>query len=186
MSLIDNSFFNTVLYKPLFNALVLLYQYLPGHDFGIAVIALTVFIRLLLHPLMMKSIRSQKALSELQPKIQEIQKNFKDDKQKQAEEMMFLYKKERINPFAGILPLFIQLPLLIALYRVFGSGFQTIETTTLYSFVSHPGAINPTFLGSIPKYLRISASDKSFLSIKSFKILPLDSLFDPLNFDCFR
>ena len=177
MSLIDNPFFNTVLYKPLFNALVLFYQYLPGHDFGIAVIALTVFIRLLLHPLMMKSIRSQKALSDLQPKIQEIQKNFKEDKQKQAEEMMLLYKKEKINPFAGILPLFIQLPLLIALYRVFGSRFQTIETTTLYSFVSHPGVINPTFLGLINLsqasiFLAIFAGITQFFQTKMLSLKP--------------
>jgi YidC/Oxa1 family membrane protein insertase len=62
------SAFNTILYQPLFNALVLLYEYLPGHDFGIAVIALTVLIRFLLYPLMVQSIKSQKALSELQRK----------------------------------------------------------------------------------------------------------------------
>ena len=58
------SFFNVVLYKPLFNALILLYENLPGHDFGIAVIVLTIIIRVILYPLMVQSIRSQKALSE--------------------------------------------------------------------------------------------------------------------------
>jgi len=143
------SAFNTILYQPLFNALVFLYEYLPGHDFGVAVIVLTVIIRLILYPLMIKSIRSQKILSELQPKIQEIQQKYKNDKEKQTKEMMALYQKEKINPFGGCLPLLVQLPILIALYRVFWKGLQPGAMSLLYSFVPNPGAIDPTFLGII-------------------------------------
>ena len=143
------SAFNTILYQPLFNALVFLYEYLPGHDFGVAVIVLTVVIRLILYPLMIKSIRSQKILSELQPKIQEIQQKYKNDKEKQTKEMMALYQKEKINPFGGCLPLLVQLPILIALYRVFWKGLQPGAMSLLYSFVPNPGAIDPTFLGII-------------------------------------
>ncbi|MCP6719294.1 MAG: YidC/Oxa1 family membrane protein insertase, partial [Patescibacteria group bacterium] len=84
MIVIDSiiSIFNITLYQPLFNGLVLLYDYLPGHDFGIAVIVLTILIRILLYPLMVGSLKSQKALTGLQPKIQEIQNNFKEDRQK--------------------------------------------------------------------------------------------------------
>ena len=67
------SVFNLILYQPLFNALILLYQYLPGHDFGIAVIVLTILIKIILYPLGAKGVKSQKALSSLQPKIKEIQ-----------------------------------------------------------------------------------------------------------------
>jgi len=141
--------FNTILYQPLFNALVLLYSYLPGHDFGIAVIILTVIIRIILYPLMIKSIRSQKILSDLQPKVQEIQRKYKDDKEKQSKELMALYQKEKINPFGGCLPLLIQLPILIALYRVFWKGLQPEAMGMLYNFVPNPGAIDPTFLGFI-------------------------------------
>ena len=141
--------FNTILYQPLFNALVFLYQYLPGQDFGVAVIVLTVLIRFLLYPLMVMSIKSQKKLSELQPKIQEIQQKHKDDKEKQSKEMMALYQKEKINPFGGCLPLLIQLPILIALYRVFWKGMQPEAMNLLYSFIPNPGTINPTFLGLI-------------------------------------
>ncbi|MFH1714245.1 MAG: YidC/Oxa1 family membrane protein insertase [Candidatus Nealsonbacteria bacterium] len=141
--------FNTILYKPLFNALVLIYQYLPGKDFGIAVILLTLMIRFLLYPLMVKSIRSQKELAELQPKIQEIQKKYKDDKEKQTKETMELYRKEKINPFGGCLPFLLQLPILIALYRVFWSGMKPESMQKLYSFVPNPGVIDPTFLGFI-------------------------------------
>jgi len=148
MELLINAF-NVILYQPLFNALVFLYEYLPGHDFGMAVITLTVTIRLLFYPLMVRSIKSQKSLSELQPKIQEIQSKYKDDKEKQARATMELYQKEKINPFGGCLPLLIQLPILFALYRVFWQGFQPEAMDMLYSFVPHPGAINPTFLGII-------------------------------------
>lgn len=141
--------FNLALYQPLFNALVLIYQYLPGKDFGVAVIVLTVIIRLILYPMMAKSIKSQKMLSELQPKIQEIQQKYKNDKEKQAKETMALYQKEKINPFGGCLPLLIQLPLLIALYRVFWKGMEPEALNNLYSFVPNPGVIDPSFLNLI-------------------------------------
>ena len=143
------SVFNLILYQPLFNILILLYQYLPGRDFGIAVIVLTALIRLILYPLMAQSIKSQKVLSELQPKIQEIQQKFKEDKGKQTKEMMALYQKEKINPFGGCLPLLIQLPILIALYQVFWKGLRPEAMTNLYNFIPHPGVIDPTFLGLI-------------------------------------
>ncbi len=141
--------FNNILYYPLFNALVLLYKYLPGHDFGVAIIVLTFIIRLILYFPSLKAIRSQKALSEIQPRIQEIQKTHKDDKIKQGEEMMELYKKAKINPFSGCLPTLIQLPFLIALYRVFWKGLRPEELVNLYSFVLNPGQISPNFLGII-------------------------------------
>jgi YidC/Oxa1 family membrane protein insertase len=141
--------FNLILYQPLFNALIFLYAYLPGHDFGIAIIVLTAAIRLALYPLMAQSIRSQKILNELQPKIQEIQKQHQGDKQQQAKAMMELYQKEKFNPFGGCLPLLIQLPLLLALYQVFWRGFQPEQLNFLYSFVPNPGAIDPMFLGLI-------------------------------------
>ncbi len=143
------SAFNTILYQPLLNALIFLYQYLPGRDFGIAVIVLTILIRVLLYPLMMKSIKSQKVLSELQPKIQEIQSKYKDDKEKQARETMALYQKEKINPFGGCLPILLQLPILIALYRVFWKGLEPGAMSYLYGFVPDPGIIDPTFFGLI-------------------------------------
>ncbi|MCK4781866.1 membrane protein insertase YidC [Candidatus Parcubacteria bacterium] len=144
--------FNIVLYQPLFNGLILIYQYVPGQDFGVAVIILTIIIRLLLYPSSLQSIKSQKALSELQPKIQEIQRKYKENREKMAKEVMELYKKEKINPIAGFLPLLIQLPLLIALFLVFKSfenGFDPNEFEMLYSFVSSPADLNPIFLGAI-------------------------------------
>jgi len=141
--------FNTILYRPLFNALVLLYEYLPGKDFGAAIIVLTALIRILLFPFGRKALKSQKALSELQPKVKEIQEKFKDDKEKQTKEIMELYKREKINPFSGCLPLLIQFPILIALYRVFWRGLQKEQLVFLYGFVSAPEIINSMFFGLI-------------------------------------
>jgi len=141
--------FNTILYQPLLNVLILLYEYLPGHDFGLAVIVLTILIKILFYPLGVKAIKSQKALSTLQPKIKEIQEKYKDNKEQQTKEIMGLYKREKINPFSGCLPLLIQLPVLIALYRVFWSGLQAEQMVLLYSFVPLPGVIDPTFFGIV-------------------------------------
>lgn len=139
--------FNLLLYQPLFNILVLLYAYLPGKDFGIAVIVLTVLIKIVFYPLGTQAIKSQKKLTELQPKIKEIQKKYKENKEKQVKEIMELYKKEKINPFSGCLPLLIQLPILIALYRVFWKGLTPETMNYLYSFVPNPGKIETMFLG---------------------------------------
>lgn len=140
-------FFRTVLFIPLFNALVLLYEYLG--DFGLAVIVLTLLIRLVLYPLSAKATKAQKRLSELQPKVQEIQAKFKGNRTKLAEATMELYKKEKINPFATFLPLLLQLPVMIALYQLFWRGFNGDKLNLLYSFIAQPEAINTTFLNLV-------------------------------------
>ena len=140
------NFFYIILYQPLFNALVLLYNYIPGHDFGIAIIFLTLIIRILLYPTSVKAVNSQRSLQKLQPQIQETQKKYKDDKEKQAKEILDLYKREKINPFSGLFLALIQLPILWALYRVFWGGADPKELVGLYGFVSNPGHINTLFL----------------------------------------
>ena len=141
--------FHNFLYQPLFNLLVLLYNYIPGHDFGIAIILLTLLIRFILYPLSVKAFDSQRTIQKIQPQIQEIQKKYKDDKEKQAKETMEIYKKEKINPFSGLFLAFIQLPILIALYWVFWNGLKPEELAYLYKFVSNPGQIDAIFLGMI-------------------------------------
>ena len=142
--------FNTILYKPLLNGLILLYEYVPGHDFGVAVIILTLIIRFVLHPSSVRGVKSQRALTKLQPKIQEIQKEYKNDKSKQTKVLMELYQKEKINPFSGCLPMLLQLPVLIALYQVFLRGLNPESLSkSLYGFVNNPGLIDFSFLGII-------------------------------------
>ena len=136
--------FNTILYQPMLNFLVLIYVY--TNNFGVAVIALTLLIKFLTNPLNDKALKSQKAMAEIQPRLQEIQKRNKDNQQKQAEEMMALYKEKKFNPFSGIFLLFIQIPILWALFYVFKGGI-TINPEYIYSFISLPQVINPHFLG---------------------------------------
>ncbi len=141
------SVFNTLLYRPLFNGLILIYNIIP--DMGIAIILLTVLIRLLFAPLSKKSIQSQKAMTEIQPKMKELQKKYKDNKEEQVKEIMALYKEHKVNPMSGCLPLLIQMPIIIALYKVFLSGMNIEQLNTLYSFVVRPQSLNIMFLGFI-------------------------------------
>lgn len=141
--------FREILYRPLLNALIFLYNVIPIHDLGIAIIVLTLVIRFLLYPLSKKAIESQKAVSLLQPKIKEIQKKFKNDKEAQTKAVMEFYRKNKINPLGGCLPLLIQLPIFIALYRVFIGGLTPESLGALYPFIQSPGSINTTFLGLI-------------------------------------
>lgn len=119
------------------------------NDFGLAIIIATVIIRLILSPLSLKSLKSQKALQELQPRLKEIQEKYKNDRQAQSQAVMQLYKEYNINPFSGCLPILIQLPILFALYRVSISGFSPDSLSVLYPLVENPGTINKFFLGFI-------------------------------------
>ena len=138
--------FNEILYRPILNALVFLYNIIPGHDFGIAIIVLTILIRIILYPLSYKSIKSRQALSVLQPKIKEIQKKYKN-KEEQSRELMKLYKEHNVSPFSGCLPLLVQFPILIALYQVLINVLKPESLSALYSFVKNPGIINALSLG---------------------------------------
>ena len=141
--------FNSILYVPFFNLLVFLYNTIAFSDFGLAIILLTLIIRAVLSPLSVKTFRSQKIMSELQPKVKEIQQRLKNEPQKQTAEIMELYKKYNINPFSGCLPLLIQLPILIALYQVSIAGFGENSLSVLYGFIKNPGFLNSTSFGFI-------------------------------------
>lgn len=140
--------FHTLLYQPLFNALVYLYNTVAYQDLGIAIIILTVLIRVALWPLSKSGIEAQKSMQSIQPKLEKLKKEFKDDKQKQTEAIMALYKEEKVNPFGSCLPLLLQLPIFLALYWVLADGVVSngIENV-LYSFVSYPGDLNPIAFG---------------------------------------
>jgi len=141
--------YTEILYRPLFNAVVFLYNILPGHDFGFAIIALTTLIRIMFFPLSIRTVRSQKAMNLLNPKLQEIKQKFKDDKSAQSTETMKLYKENNINPLAGCLPLLIQLPILIALYQAFIAGLKPENLNMLYGFIFNPGVVNKISFGFI-------------------------------------
>lgn len=144
--------FNAAIYQPLYNLLILLYNVIPGQDFGIAIIATTIFLKILLIPVSKKQIESQKKLQELQPKIKEIQNKYKDNKEKQTKELMAFYKENKANPLSGCLPLIVQLIFLIAIYRILiniSMAGLIVDADNLYSFVADPGKVNDMFIGLV-------------------------------------
>ncbi len=144
--------FHSLVYQPFYNILIFLYNIIPGGDFGIAIIAATIFIKVALLPLSKKQIESQKKMQEVQPEIKKIQQKYKDDKEKQTKAIMKFYKENDANPFSGCLPLIIQLIFLIAVYRVIitiSNAGLVVDSNDLYSFIKNPGEINKLFLGIV-------------------------------------
>lgn len=141
------NFFHVFFYQPLINIIIAFYVFLPFQSLGLAIILTTLFLKIILFSPTQKALKSQKLMNELQPKIREIQKKYKDNKQKQAEEMMRLYKEKKFNPFSGFLPILIQIPVFIALYQIFQTGIGQDHLNLLYSFIPSPQGINQMFLG---------------------------------------
>lgn len=140
--------FNAFIYNPLYNTLIFLLDVLPGIDVGVAVIMLTIIVKLILFPLSKKSVRTQVQLRKLAPELESIKKKHKDKPQIQAQATMELYRKHKINPFSGFLLILVQLPVIFALYFVFlRAGLPEINTDILYSFVGVPGTIKMSFIG---------------------------------------
>ncbi|MBI4812543.1 membrane protein insertase YidC [Candidatus Falkowbacteria bacterium] len=144
-----STIFTTIFYQPILNLLVFLYNIVPGHDLGIAIILLTVIIKLVLLPLTKQSIKSQKALQDLQPKIEEIKKKYANNKEEMGRAMMGLYKENKVNPFSSCLPLLIQLPFLFAVFKVFRDGFTNGVLDLVYPFIQRPEAINSISFGFV-------------------------------------
>lgn len=164
--------FNKILYQPLFNVLIFLYQYLG--DLGVAIIVLTVLIRLVLFPLFYKGAKDQAIMQRLAPKIKEIQANHKNNREKQAKALMELYREHRVNPLSGFLLILIQLPILIALYQVFmkgivGPDFLDVGFLGLVDLSKRSAAI--VGLAAIAQYfqgkLSIIKSEKPFKDLTS-------------------
>lgn len=146
--------FTIIFYQPILNLLVFLYNIVPGNDLGVAIILLTIIIKLILLPLSKKSLNSQKALQDLQPKIDEVKKKYADKKEEMAKAIMELYKQNKVNPFSSCLPLIIQLPFLIAVFQVFRDGLSNGSLNLLYSFIEKPDVLNSISFGFLDLSVR--------------------------------
>lgn len=143
-----SSLFHAAFYNPIYNGLVTLLALIPGGDVGIAVIILTIIIRLILLPFSLSAARTQRAMKSLEPQLKELKEKHKGDKEKEALETLALYRAKRVNPFASILTVFIQIPVLLALFWVFRyEPFTTLDTIRLYSFTPLPHSVSLQFLG---------------------------------------
>jgi YidC/Oxa1 family membrane protein insertase len=163
--------YTELLWRPLFNGLIWFYTVLPVQDIGLAIIALTVVIRLLLAPLLSKGQRAQADLARIQPELNRIRDQHKNNREAQARAQMELFTKHKVNPLSGCITLLIQLPILIALFNIFRSGFDVSELTYLYPFITNPGMIDPVSFGVLNLangnvYLGVAAAVTQYFQTK--------------------
>lgn len=139
-------------FDPVYNGLIFFVDVVKGGDVGIAIILITITVKTILLPLSIKAAKTQKVMKEIEPKIKAIKADISDN-QEQAKAMMELYKTSGINPFASILLLFIQIPIVIALYFAVSKGggvpLPAINIVLLYSFIPQPETISMLFLNII-------------------------------------
>ena len=136
-----------IIYIPLLNILVFTYHYIP--DLGVAIILLTVVIRVLMLPSFHKSLKQQKAMQALQPKIDVVREKYKNDKQGEMQALMLLYKENDVSPLSSCSTLLIQLPILAGLSTLFTRIGSDSILKDLYKFVPHPAHLNPVSFGLI-------------------------------------
>ncbi len=174
----EGALMTKILYKPLFNVLMLIYIYMPGQDLGLAIIMLTLIIRIILFPSYLSTLKSQYALKQIQPKIDEIKKRYENDKTRQSQELMNVYKENKVNPLSSCLPLIIQLPIMFALYRVFTFGLNIDSLAFLYDwFPKIPDTINTVFLAflNIPSLTVDLSAPNIYLAVMAGVIQLLQS-----------
>lgn len=141
--------YNLIFYQPVLNLLIYFYDTISFNDLGVAIIFVTIIIRLVLYPVFHRGAKQQMLVQRIQPKIKKIQELHKNDKEKQTQELMELYKEHGVNPFSSILLILIQLPIMLALYWVVNAALTPGEIAGLYSFIEAPQSINSLFIGLV-------------------------------------
>ncbi len=145
---IDYGWF-TVIAVPILYLLKFFYSIIQ--NYGVAIILLTIFVKLLLHPINVKSLKSMKAMQQLQPKLKELQKKYKGDKQRINQETMQLFRAHKVNPMGGCLPMVLQLPIYIALYKVLWNSIELFHAPFFWFYkdlsAPDPYMITPIILG---------------------------------------
>lgn len=152
------AFLKVILYQPLFNIMVFFAWLIPGHSIGWGIIFLTLLVRLALWAPSLKTIKTPILMRQYQDDIKEIQDKYKADRAAQSQALMAFYKEKGVNPLAGCLPLLIQLPILLILYRVFITGLSNVREDLIYSFTPHIGTVNAMFFG-----INLAHPEKIFL-----------------------
>lgn len=140
--------FHFLFYQPLYNALVFLSTLVPNGDIGLAIVLLTILVKVVLFPLFQKATETQMAIKQIEPQMAELKEKYKDDQETQAKKILELYRTNKINPLTSIGALFVQIPIILALFLVFKGNF-VFEAKELYSFISLPASISLYFLGLI-------------------------------------
>lgn len=144
---------HAIFFDPIYNGLIFFIDVIPGGDVGLAIVAITIVVKFALLPLSIKAARTQKLMREIEPELKKIKDKFKDKREEQAKAMMDIYKEAGLNPFASVLLLLIQIPLIIALYLAVNRGggvpLPDINIDLLYSFTTIPEVTTMMFLGFV-------------------------------------
>lgn len=153
--------YDLLIVQPIFNLLTAIYALVPGGDFGVTLIIFTIIVRLLMYPLLKKQLHQTRLMRKLQPKLKEIKKNARGNRQVEALQMMELYKRHGVSPFRSIGLLLIQLPIFLGLYhaiQIYTLHRDQIEKYT-YNFlesiapiralIENPDSFNQKLLGFI-------------------------------------
>jgi len=141
--------YQDIIYRPLLNGLVFLYNTIAFQNLGLAIVLLTILVRLALYPLFHKQLEHTTKMQALQPKLQKIKAEHKGDKEKEMSATMDAFRDAGTNPFVAIGLTFAQMPVLIGLYSVFAHGLALGYAEKLYSFIHAPNTLNTTLFGLI-------------------------------------
>lgn len=142
---------HTFFFDPIYNSLVFFIDVIPGGDVGLAIAASIALVKFILLPLSIQAAKTQKVMREIEPKLKAIKEQYKDNREAQAKAMMAIYQEAKMNPFASIVIIFLQIPIIIALYYSVYSGggvaLPAINIELLYSFIPAPQEVSMNFLG---------------------------------------
>jgi YidC/Oxa1 family membrane protein insertase len=146
-----NFIWHTFFFDPVYNSLVFFIDVVRQGDVGIAIICTVILVKLVILPISLKATRTQLVMRELEPKLAKIKVDYKDKRELQALKTMEIFKDAHVNPFSSIVLMFIQIPIVIALYfSVYSGGgvkLPDINSALLYSFIPTPEVVNMIFLG---------------------------------------
>jgi YidC/Oxa1 family membrane protein insertase len=160
-------FFLTI---PIFHVLDFLYGLIG--NFGLSILALTVLIRLLLFPLANKSYKAMSKMKALGPEMTKLKERFKDDKAKMQQEIMALYKREKVNPAAGCLPILIQIPIFFSLYKVLSVTIE-MRHAPFFGWIQDLSAKDPTSILNLFGLLPYHVPDLGPINLINIGIWPL-------------
>ncbi len=142
---------HTFFFDPIYNSLVFFIDMVRGGDVGLSIMFTVILVKVILLPVSLKAARTQRTMQEMEPKMAEIKLKFKDNREEQARQTLALFQAHKVNPFTSIVLLFLQIPIVIALYFAVSSGggvpLPDINTALLYSFIPTPETVSMLFLG---------------------------------------
>jgi YidC/Oxa1 family membrane protein insertase len=153
--------FNTFIYNPILQSLIFIYEHFSFQDLGVAILLLTLSIRVVLYPLFQKSARDQVAMQKMQPELEKLQKDKNKKPEEQAKAMMELYKIHKVNPFSTIFVMLLQLPIFFALFKLFSSDalFKTFDNPFLFGVINlREHGIDFAILAAALQYLQFKVT----------------------------